>query len=224
MHNSGCPLIGIFGGTFDPIHYGHLRAAEEIGEIADLPEIRFIPAGMPRLRANPVAPLRHRVAMVHLAIENNPRFKLDEREVQRQGISRTVESLREMKQELKGVSLCFITGADAFSKLAEWHSWRELFQLCHFIVAARPGQAAATIHCDELPGELKEECAGRWVGSADSLRQTPSGLIFMAPTTLLDISATSIRARVAAGTSLRYLVPDAALNYIAANHLYSDEL
>jgi nicotinate-nucleotide adenylyltransferase len=222
MHSSGCPLIGIFGGTFDPIHYGHLRAAEEIGEIADLPEIRFIPAGMPRLRARPVAPLRHRVAMVHLAIQDNPRFKLDEREVQREGISRTVESLREMKQELKGVGLCFITGADAFSKLVEWHSWRELFQLCNFIIAARPGRASR-MHRDELPGELKEECARRWVGSADSLRQTPSGLIFTAPTTLLDISATSIRSRVAAGKSLRYLVPDPVLNYIAANKLYSDE-
>ncbi|HEV7930531.1 MAG TPA: nicotinate-nucleotide adenylyltransferase [Nitrosospira sp.] len=223
MHNSGCPLIGIFGGTFDPIHYGHLRAAEEIGEIADLPEIRFIPAGMPRLRGSPVASLRHRVTMVHLAIRNNPRFTLDEREVQREGISRTVESLREMKQELKAVGLCFITGADAFGKLAEWHSWRELFQLCHFIVAARPGRASR-MDCDELPGELKEECAGRWVGSADSLRQTPSGLIFVAPTTLLDISATSIRSRVAAGKSLRYLIPDPVLNYIAANRLYSDEL
>jgi nicotinate-nucleotide adenylyltransferase len=223
MHSSGCPLIGIFGGTFDPIHYGHLRAAEEIGEIADLPEIRFIPAGMPRLRARPVAPLRHRVAMVHLAIQDNPRFKLDEREVQREGISRTVESLREMKQELDGVGLCFITGADAFTKLAEWHCWRELFQLCHFIIAARPGHAL-TKSRDELPGELKEECAGRWVTSADSLRQTPSGLIFVAPTTLLDISATTIRDRVAAGKSLRYLVPDAALNYITANHLYSEEL
>jgi nicotinate-nucleotide adenylyltransferase len=222
MHSSGCPLIGIFGGTFDPIHYGHLRAAEEIGEIADLPEIRFIPAGMPRLRARPVAPLRHRVAMVHLAIQDNPRFKLDEREVQREGISRTVESLREMKQELKGVGLCFITGADAFSKLGEWHSWRELFQLCNFIIAARPG-LASRMPRDELPGELKEECARRWVGSADSLRQTPSGLIFTAPTTLLDISATSIRSRVAAGKSLRYLVPDPVLNYIGANKLYWDE-
>jgi nicotinate-nucleotide adenylyltransferase len=221
MHSSGCPLIGVFGGTFDPIHYGHLRAAEEIGEIADLREIRFIPAGVPRLRARPVASLHHRLAMVHMAIENNPRFTLDEREVQRQGISRSVESLREMKQELKGVGLCFITGADAFTKLAEWHSWRELFQLCHFIVAARPGQAL-TLSRDELPGELKEECSGRWVSSADSLRQTHSGLIFMAPTTLLDISATTVRAGVAAGKSLRYLVPDAALNYIAANHLYSE--
>ena len=95
MHNVGRPLLGIFGGTFDPIHYGHLRVVEEIGEMAGLREARVIPAGKPRLRADPVAPLHHRVAMVHLAIENNPRFKLDSREIQRHGISRTLDSLRE---------------------------------------------------------------------------------------------------------------------------------
>jgi nicotinate-nucleotide adenylyltransferase len=223
MHNVGRPLLGIFGGTFDPIHYGHLRVVEEIGEMAGLREVRVIPAGRPRLRADPVAPLHHRVAMVHLAIENNPRFKLDAREIQRDGISRTVDSLREIRQELEGVALCFITGADAFIKLAEWHSWRELFQLCHFIIAARPGHAL-TISRDDLPRELKDECAGRWVSSAEGLRQISSGLIFIAPTTLLDISATNVRARAAAGKSLRYLVPDAVLNYIATNHLYSGEL
>jgi nicotinate-nucleotide adenylyltransferase len=223
MHNLGRPLLGIYGGTFDPIHYGHLRVAEEIGEMAGLREVRVIPAGRPRLRADPVASLHHRVAMVHLAIENNPRFKLDDREIQRDGISRTVDSLREIRQELEGVSLCFITGADAFIKLAEWHTWRELFQLCHFIIAARPGHAL-TISRDDLSRELKDECAGRWVSSAESLRQISSGLIFIAPSTLLDISATNVRARAAAGKSLRYLVPDAVLNYIATNHLYSGEL
>ena len=106
------------------------------------------------------------------------------------------------------MALCFITGADAFIKLAEWHSWRELFQLCHFIIAARPGHAL-TISRDDLPRELKDECAGRWVSSAEGLKQISSGLIFIAPTTLLDISATNERARAAAGKSLRYLVPDA---------------
>lgn len=223
MPSAGRPLIGIYGGTFDPIHYGHLRVAEEIGEMADLREVRFIPAGVPRLRAAPVASLHHRVAMVRLAIGSNRRFELDEREVRRQGISRSVDTLREIKQELDEVGLCFITGADAFTKLAEWRCWRELFQLCHFIVAARPGHGL-TISPDDLPEKLNHECAGRWVSSADSLRQASSGFIFIAPTTLLDISATNIRARLAAGKSLRYLVPDAVLNYIGTNRLYSGEL
>jgi nicotinate-nucleotide adenylyltransferase len=129
--------------------------------------------------------------------------------------------LRELKQELgEDVTLCFVTGADAFMNLASWHKWRELFGLCHFIIAARPGHAF-TENPDILPQELNAECARRWVSSVDSLKQATSGMIFIAQTTLLDISATVIRARVAAGKSVRYLIPDAALDYIAANHLYS---
>jgi nicotinate-nucleotide adenylyltransferase len=223
MHSPESPLIGIFGGTFDPVHYGHLRVAEEIVEMTGLREMRFIPAARPRLRRAPMASLKHRVAMVRLAIQGNSRFVLDEREVQRGGISYSVESLRELKQELGNrVILCFITGADAFMKLAEWHSWRELFGLCHFIIAARPGHTLATYR-DALPQELKEECASRWVSDGDSLKQAPSGSIFIAPTTLLDISATVIRVRVAARKSIRYLTPDAALDYIAANYLYSEK-
>jgi nicotinate-nucleotide adenylyltransferase len=217
------PLIGIFGGTFDPIHYGHLRVAEEIAEMVSLKEMRFVPAGIPRLRRAPIASHQHRAAMVRVAIRGNSRFILDEREIRRRSVSYSVESLREFKQELgECVILCFITGADAFMKLAEWHSWRELFGLCHFIIAARPGHALIT-NRETLPRELKEECAQRWVSGADSLKRASSGLIFIAPTTLLDISATIIRTRIAAGKSIRYLIPDAALDYIAANHLYSGE-
>ena len=220
---TGFPLIGIFGGTFDPIHYGHLRIAEEIVEMASLREMRFVPAGIPRLRHAPVASHQHRAAIVRGAIRGNSRFILDEREIRRPGVSYSVESLREFKQELgECVILCFITGADAFMKLAEWRGWRELFGLCHFIIAARPGHALIT-NRETLPRELKEECAQRWVSGADSLKHASSGLIFIAPTTLLDISSTIIRARIAAGKSIRYLVPDATLDYITANHLYSGE-
>jgi nicotinate-nucleotide adenylyltransferase len=131
--------------------------------------------------------------------------------------------LRELKQELgENVILCFVVGADAFMKLSDWHRWRELFRLCHFIIAARPGHALMTA-LDTLPLTLKEECAQRWVSTADELGNASCGLIFIAPTTLLDISATRIRARIATGKSVRYLLPDAALNYIAANQLYSGE-
>ncbi|WP_151898857.1 nicotinate-nucleotide adenylyltransferase [Nitrosospira lacus] len=218
---SGVPLVGIFGGTFDPIHNGHLRVAEEIAETIGLRELRFVPAGIPRLRHAPAASLQHRAAIVGLAIRGNSRFVLDEREVRRHGVSYSVESLRELRREMgECVILCFIIGADAFMKLADWHSWRELFGLCHFIIVARPGYALASNRY-ALPQELEDECAQRWASSADSLKYTPSGLVFIAPTTLLDISATSIRAHIAAGKSVRYLMPDAAIDYIAANHLYS---
>jgi nicotinate-nucleotide adenylyltransferase len=223
MHKTGSRLTGIFGGTFDPIHYGHMRVAEEIAEMTRLEEMRIVPAAAPRLRFPPIASIQDRVAMVRLAIEDNPRFILDEREAKRRGASYSIDSLRELKRELgESVILCFVLGADAFMKLPEWHSWRELFGLCHFIIAARPGHALIT-DPDVLPLALKEECAQRWVSDAGALEHVSCGLIFIAPTTLLDISATRIRACVAAGKSIRYLLPDATLDYIAANHLYSKE-
>ena len=216
-------FIGILGGTFDPIHYGHLRIAEEVVETISLREMRFVPAGMPRLRYAPIASPQHRAAMVYAAIQNNPRFVLDERETRRPGTSYSVESLRELGQEMgENTTLCCVMGADAFMKLAEWHSWRELFRLCHIIIAARPGHALATNH-DALPQELREECARRWVSSAGSLKGASNGLIYVAPTTLLDISATAIRTHISAKSSVRYLLPDAVLDYIETNHLYSGE-
>ena len=216
-------FIGIFGGTFDPIHYGHLRIAEEIVETISLHEMRFVPAGMPRLRSAPGASPQHRAAMGHAAIQNNPRFVLDEREAHRSGTSYSVESLRELRQEMgENVTLCFVMGADAFMRLAEWHRWRELFQLCHIIIAARPGHSLATNH-DVLPQELREECTQRWASSAGSLEGASNGLIYVTPTTLLDISATAIRTRIGAKSSVRYLLPDAVLDYIETNHLYSGE-
>jgi nicotinate-nucleotide adenylyltransferase len=224
MHKIGSRLTGIFGGTFDPIHYGHLRMAEEIAEMTRLGEMHIVPAAAPRLRCPPVATVQHRVAMVGLAIQGNPRFVLDEREVRRGGASYSIDSLRELKQELgESVILCFVIGADAFMRLPEWHSWRELFGLCHFIIATRPGHALMT-DLDALPPALKEECAPRWVSGADELGHGSGGLIFIAPTTLLDISSTCIREHIATGKSIRYLLPDATLNYIATNRLYSKEI
>jgi len=220
MSKSEFPLVGIFGGTFDPIHYGHLQVAEEVIEAVGLHKMYFIPAGVPRLRYAPIASPQHRAEIVRIAIQGNSRFILDEREIYRDGVSYSVDSLRELKQELgKKVILCFVIGADAFIKLDEWNSWRELFNLCHFIIAARPGYVLTSNH-DVLPKELKEECSQRWVSSVDSLRSATSGMIFVAPTTMLDISATIIRARIAAGKSVRYLIPDAALSHIAASQLY----
>ncbi len=220
MSKSEFPLVGIFGGTFDPIHYGHLRVAEEVIEAVGLHKMYFIPAGVPRLRYAPIASSQHRAEIVRIAIQGNSRFILDEREIYRDGVSYSVDSLRELKQELgKKVILCFVIGADAFIKLDEWNSWRELFNLCHFIIVARSGHVLTSNH-DVLPKELKEECSQRWVSSVDSLRSATSGMIFVAPTTMLDISATIIRARIAAGKSVRYLIPDAVLSHIAASQLY----
>jgi len=220
MSNSGSPLVGIFGGTFDPIHYGHLRVAEEIVETVGLQKMYFVPAGMPRLRHSPVASSQHRVEIVRLAIQKNPDFVLDEREIYRDGVSYSIDTVREFKQEFgEEVRLCFILGADAFIKLPEWNNWKELFNLCHFIVSTRPGYSLTLIK-ELLSKELREECSQRWVSNTESLRKDTSGLIFIASTTMLDISATSIRAHIADGRSVRHLVPSVTVNYISENKLY----
>ena len=220
MPNFGSTLVGIFGGTFDPIHYGHLRVAEEIVETVGLQKMYFVPAGMPRLRYSPVASSQHRVEIVRLAIQKNPDFVLDEREIYRDGVSYSIDTVREFKQEFgEEVRLCFILGADAFIKLPEWNNWKELFNLCHFIVSSRPGYSLTLIK-ELLSKELREECSQRWVSNTESLRKDTSGLIFISSTTMLDISATSIRAHIAVGRSVRHLVPSVTVNYISENKLY----
>ena len=220
MSNSGAPLVGIFGGTFDPIHYGHLRVAEEIVETVGLQKMYFVPAGMPRLRYSPVASSQHRVEIVRLAIQKNPDFVLDEREINRGGVSYSIDTVREFKQEFgEEIRLCFVLGADAFINLPEWNNWKELFNLCHFIVSTRPGYTLTLIK-ELLSKELREECSQRWVSNTESLKKNASGLIFIASTTMLDISATSIRAHIAVGRSVRHLVPSVTVNYISENKLY----
>ncbi len=215
--------MGIFGGTFDPIHYGHLRIAEELVETINLHEMRFIPAGVPRLRPPPIASSRHRTSMVEVAIRNNARFVLDEREIHRPGTSYSIDSIRELRQEKgESVTLCLIMGADAFMKLANWHEWHDLFGLCHIIIAARPGHELAT-RPDSLPQALRGETAQRWAHSLADLESAPCGLIYIAPTILLDVSATVIRTLISNNRSVRYLLPDAVLDYIETNHLYSGE-
>jgi len=223
MSRLGSRFVGIFGGTFDPIHYGHLRIAEELVETLNLREMRFIPAGAPRLRTPPIASPYHRTAMVQAAIQSNAHFILDEREVHRPGTNYSVDTFRELRLEMgEDVTLCLVMGADAFMKLAEWHDWHDLFSLCHIIIAARPGHDLTT-RLDSLPQVLREESTHRWVHSLADLESAPCGLIYIAPTTLLDISATVIRALISAQSNARYLLPDAVLDYIETNHLYSGE-
>ncbi len=216
-------LTGIYGGTFDPIHYGHLRVAEELTEILQLSHLSFLPAGQPRLRNTPFVSGEHRVAMLREAIHNNPRFLVDDREIRRSGETYSVESLQEIQQEYKEkgfVALCFITGADAFLKLSHWYCWPDLFELCHLIVVNRPG-AVQISNPSSLSGELRDACRDRWTTTTEELKNTPCGLIFTAPTTLLDISSTTIRNIIASGMSARYLLPEPVLNYINEYGFYA---
>lgn len=215
------PLIGIYGGTFDPIHYGHLRVAEELLDVAGLKRIVFVPSGAPRLRSAPVASRNHRAAMVHLAIQDNELFSLDEREVNRPGVSTTVHSLREYKCELGDSStLCFILGIDVFVKIHQWSEWRELFSLCHLIIVARPGYIVVN-EDQNLPTEIRKEFISRCVTDAGDLGLQSSGFIYTARTSLLEISASHIRSLINTGKSIRYLLPDNVSEYIKSNRLYT---
>ncbi len=209
--------IGVFGGTFDPIHFGHLRMAEELAEVLNLTEVRIIPAGQPPHRTVPRTPARHRLAMARLAIAGNPRFKLDDREVQQARASYTVDTLRALRHELGAEqSIWLFMGADAFLGLATWKEWRRLFELAHIAVAHRPGYRLE--QSDALNDGLRQELERRQVAGTP---HTPAGSILLRPITQLDIAATDIRSRLLEGRSVRYLLPDGVLDYIQKNHLYS---
>ncbi len=214
-------LMGIYGGTFDPIHYGHLRVAEELLDIAELNRVVFVPSGTPRLRATPVASRNHRSAMVRLAIHANDRFSLDEREIHRAGMSTTIESLREYRCESEGnTALCFLLGIDAFIRINQWHSWRELFNVCHIIVIARPGYTSLN-ELHTLPADIGTEFVSRHIEDPGDLTRQANGFIYTAHTSLLEISASHIRSLINAGKSIRYLLPENVADYIKTNRLYA---
>lgn len=213
-------LVGIYGGTFDPIHYGHLRIAEELVESVGFCKLYFIPSGSPRLRQAPSASKYHRVAMLRAAIQGNAKFILDEREIYRSGESRSVVTLRELRDELaEDFVLCFLMGMDVFVKLSKWYCWRELFQLCHLVIVDRHGYIS-TVNNNGFTEEINQEVMCRKATHASELKNTSSGLVLTVPTTMLDISATVIRANIANKKSIRYLLPDTVLEYIETNHLY----
>lgn len=185
--------IGIFGGSFDPIHLGHLIAAEKAREQLELDQVRFVPAARQPFKVEGhEADARHRVEMVRLAIEGNPHFALDLREIERGGVSYTVDTLRELKAEHPSDRLFLILGADAARDLGKWHEAAVLPQLAAVVVVRRPGV--------ELPAE----------GGISAVVSAPG----------IDISATEIREAVRQGRSIRYLVPRPVEEYIAAHGLY----
>jgi nicotinate-nucleotide adenylyltransferase len=212
--------VGILGGTFDPIHYGHLRLAEEMLELARLRQIRFIPTGTPPHRAVPQVSAQHRSAMVQLAIADQPAFVLDDREVRRPSLCYTVDTLSELRAELGAAQpLCLLMGADAFLQLHTWHEWERLFGLAHIVVGYRPGFALdQRIHA--AAPALRSHYRQRLCSAAELSRQ-PSGGIAVLAIPELDISATLIRSRVAENRSIRYLLPNAVADYIHQHHLYT---
>lgn len=210
--------IGLLGGTFDPIHFGHLRLAEEIGQALGLAEVRLMPAGTPPHRARPVASAMHRRAMVELAIASNPRLRLESIELGKNEPCYMVDTLVALRLELASdAPIILIVGADAFAGLDTWHSWRRLFDLCHFAVARRPGYDTWETR---LSADLAAEFRHRGTDALDDLTSQPNGRVICREFTMLDISASRIRADLAAGLSTRYLLPEPVLDYIVRHRLY----
>jgi nicotinate-nucleotide adenylyltransferase len=210
--------VGVFGGTFDPIHYGHLRTAFEILRALRLQHVRLIPAGDPPHRATPRVDAVQRLELVRAAAADEAGFVVDEREVRRGGPSYTVMTLQELRAERPDTPLCLIVGMDAFLGLPTWHRWTELLDLAHIVVAPRPGWIAPT---DGVLGDL---LARHGTDDTEALHNALAGRILIQPVTQLEISSTELRDLLAAGRDPRYLVPDSVRALIRARHSYSDSL
>lgn len=204
-------MIGLFGGTFDPIHHGHLRTALEVAEHFAIPDMRLIPGNVPPHRPQPLASPQQRLAMLQAAIAGESSLRADDRELRRAGFSFSFYTLEAIRAEVgHDCPIVFTLGFDAFLHFQSWHRWQEILQLAHLVVVHRPGYS--------LPPEgwyqpyLSENPA--------DLRNAPAGRIYPLAVTALDISATDVRKRLKQGKNPRYLLPDTVLDYIQTHQLY----
>lgn len=206
-------LVGLLGGTFDPIHHGHLRLALECAQAAGCDEMRLVPAGTPPHRQVPVADAARRLRMTQLATTDCAQLRVDDGEIRRGGTSYTVDTLEALRREIAG-PLCLVLGQDAFRGLRTWHRWEALLELAHLVVAGRPG-------ADTAPDAVLDALERRH-GTADprSLRTGTAGAILRVDVPSLDISSTRIRNLIASGRSVRYLVPDSVIQFIQQEGLY----
>ena len=206
--------IGLLGGTFDPIHVGHLRPAIAALERLNLSEVRLLPNYIPPHKATPDSALAHRLAMVHLAASHTTGLVVDERELKRNRPSYTLDTLKELRAELPTTPLCFLMGMDSLCQLDQWHGWQQLLDYAHLVVSHRPGwqpdfnaQVAALVQAHGTTDETQ-------------LHRQLQGRIYLFDSPQLDISSTQIRACVRAGNNPQYLLPEPVLNYIRDKGLY----
>jgi nicotinate-nucleotide adenylyltransferase len=211
--------LGVFGGTFNPVHVAHLRVAEEVRETLALPRILWIPAADPPHKRESIAPATHRLEMVRLATAANPCFEVDDLELRRDGPSYTVDTLRALGARHREARLWLVLGADAVEEVGTWHQPEALFELANVAVVTRPGEREAPLE-RRLPQRLMAD-----------FRPGPQGLehpsgheVREIPVSQLAISASDLRQRIARGASIRYLVPEPVIDYIQKHRLYREEL
>ncbi|UCB54726.1 MAG: nicotinate-nucleotide adenylyltransferase [Thiotrichales bacterium] len=197
-------MIGILGGTFDPVHFGHLRPALEVMQAIGLEQVRFLPNRIPPHRETPWLDVDNRLELLNIAIDDQPGFILDERELQREGHSYMVDTLESLREDFPEQSVCLILGMDAFLGLQQWHQWQRLPGLCNIVVTRRPGF------------ELDDAFIGKQpfapATTVSELTQEGNGRFLLQSVTQLDISASTIRALLVKGQSVRYLLPDEVNN------------
>ncbi len=205
-------LIGIFGGTFDPIHNGHLRTVAQVHRQIQFDKVLFIPAAVPPHRDAPVATAEQRLEMLCLATNEYSGFQVDERELHRKGPSYTVDTLQSLRNDYDGHALCLIIGMDAFLGFNTWHRWQDIPTLAHIVVMQRPGWKSD----DQLP----DWCWQTRFQNIETLHEQLAGMVCMSEVEPIDISASAIRAKFKCNKDIRGLLPDAVEQYILENKLY----
>jgi nicotinate-nucleotide adenylyltransferase len=211
--------IGIFGGTFNPIHLAHLRSAEEVCEAQRLDRILFIPSATPpHKRGNGLTPAVHRLAMVRLAIRGNPHFRVSTIEVDRRGRSYSVDTLRALHTRMPRAHFFFVLGMDAFREIRTWRDYRSIFGLCNLVVTSRPAYDDSAL-IDALPVAVRAEFCYR--PKAKRLEHRTGNQVIYQRISDLDISASAVRQRLHSGLSIRYLVPATVERYIVQHRLYA---
>lgn len=202
--------VGIMGGTFDPIHNGHLVAGSEVADMFDLDVVVYVPTGQPwQKRDRSVSPAEDRYLMTVIATASNPRFEVSRADIDRGGDTYTVDTLADMRKEYPDAELFFITGADALDKIVTWRDWESMFDLAHFVGVTRPGY--------ELPGQGEDDDAPNPLQ-----REMDEGRLSLVEIPAMAISSTDCRERAAAGRPVWYLVPDGVVQYITKHGMYVD--
>lgn len=208
-------MLGLLGGTFDPVHIAHLRLALEVRERLGLDEVRLMPAPRPRLRDTPQVDAQTRLRLLHAAIEDVQGLSIDERELAASGPTRTVDTLRSIRGDEGDRAICLIIGTDAAARLERWHEWQQLIGLAHLVIARRPG---TQLPSSGAVADLIERCERK---QASALHTRPSGVIYICDIPGLDISATAIRERLAKGLSINFLVPAGTQKILMKEKLYA---
>ncbi len=209
-------MICILGGTFDPVHFGHLRPALDVQQALGVDTVRLVPCGLPPHRARPGLSPAQRLELLELAIDEEQGLTIDRRELQREGPSYMVDTLESLRAEAGQQPVCLALGVDALAGLDSWHRWRELLSLSHLVVMQRPG--------GQWPGagELADCLERARVETVEALYARPAGCVLSVPVTQMAVSSTQIRKLLVSGRSARYLAPTAVLTRILKENWYAD--